>query len=235
MSHEFVGGAVGVRRVAALAVLATLLGGAAPPRARADVPRECVTIEDFARARAGGFPPGWQPREDEGKRLYTVVEEPGRRFLRAVVRGFGIQAARPHEWDLAAYPVLTWSWRVREFPRGADERAAATNDSAVAVYMLVAYSRFVGPRALKYVWSEKVPADTHLSSTHGLTQVRVLRSGADRQGEWVEERVDLLADWRKFFKEGGTPRPAGIAVLTDSDDTRSSAQGDYAAFRACRG
>ena len=26
---------------------------------------------------------------------------------------------------------------------------------------------------------------------------------------------------------------AGIAVLTDSDDTRSSAQGDYANFRAC--
>ncbi|MBI2078637.1 MAG: hypothetical protein HYT80_09770 [Euryarchaeota archaeon] len=72
-----------MRRVAGLAVLATLLGGAAPPPARADVARECVTIEDFAHATAGGFPPGWQPRADEGKRLYTVVEEPGRRFLRA--------------------------------------------------------------------------------------------------------------------------------------------------------
>jgi hypothetical protein len=30
------------------------------------------------------------------------------------------------------------------------------------------------------------------------------------------------------------PRPAGIAVLTDSDDTKSSAQGDYADFRACK-
>ena len=30
------------------------------------------------------------------------------------------------------------------------------------------------------------------------------------------------------------PKPAGIAVLTDADDTRSSAAGDYANFRVCR-
>jgi hypothetical protein len=30
------------------------------------------------------------------------------------------------------------------------------------------------------------------------------------------------------------PKPSGIAVLTDSDDTASLAQGDYAGFRACR-
>ncbi len=34
--------------------------------------------------------------------------------------------------------------------------------------------------------------------------------------------------------EAAADVPAGIAVLTDSDDTKSSAQGDYASFRACR-
>ena len=29
-------------------------------------------------------------------------------------------------------------------------------------------------------------------------------------------------------------KPAGIAVLTDADDTRSRAEGDYANFRVCR-
>ena len=33
---------------------------------------------------------------------------------------------------------------------------------------------------------------------------------------------------------GEVPKPAGIAVLTDADDTGSSAQGDYARFRACK-
>jgi len=213
-------------------LLAALLGGAA---ARADAPPACVTLEDFARTRPGEFPAGWKPRTDEGRKLYTVAEEPGRRFLRAVVRGLGVQAAKPAGWDLATYPVLAWSWRVREFPRGADERAPATNDSALAVYLLVPYSRFVGPKAVKYVWSERVPAGARLASNYGLTQVRVLRSGAGSKGEWVEERVNVLEDWRTLFEDGGTPTPAGLGVLTDSDDTRSSAQGDYADFRACRG
>ena len=67
------------------------------------------------------------------------------------------------------------------------------------------------------------------------TQVLVLRSGAPGKDEWVEERVNALADYKKYFGESETPKPAGIAVLTDSDDTKSSAQGDYANFRACRG
>jgi hypothetical protein len=43
----------------------------------------------------------------------------------------------------------------------------------------------------------------------------------------------VLEDFRKYFDERGTPSPEGIAVLTDADDTRSTAAGDYANFRAC--
>ena len=144
---------------------AVLLLAALPGRAGAQEPA-CITIEDFARATPGEFPTGWTPRADEGRRLYTVAEEPGLRFLRAVVRGAGIQAAKSHAWDLATYPVLAWAWRVREFPRGADERAPTTNDSPVAVYLLVPHSRVVGPKAVKYVWSEKVPAGTFSLQTY---------------------------------------------------------------------
>jgi hypothetical protein len=76
---------------------------------------------------------------------------------------------------------------------------------------------------------------TRLSSNNSLTQVRVLRSGLDGRDRWVEERVNVRDDYLKFFEEKETPKPAGIAVLTDADDTRSSAQGDYANFRVCRG
>ena len=44
----------------------------------------------------------------------------------------------------------------------------------------------------------------------------------------------MLADYQQFFGENETPKPAGIAVLTDSDDTKSTAEGDYATFRICR-
>jgi hypothetical protein len=50
----------------------------------------------------------------------------------------------------------------------------------------------------------------------------------------VEERVNVLEDYRARFKETEVPAPSGIAVLTDADDTKSRAAGDYARFQACR-
>ena len=222
------------RLVLALPMVATvvlLVPGARNPAAQTS---ECVVIADLAKNKVGEFPSDWRVRKDEGKAVYSVREEGGKRFLAAVSQGLGIQAAKEREWDLNQYPVLAWTWRPREFPRGADERESATNDSVLAVYMLVPHSRIRGPKAVKYIWSEKVPVGTHLTSNMGLTQVRVLRAGTTGKGEWTEERVNVLEDYKKLFKESETPKPAGIAVLTDSDDTKSSAAGDYANFRACR-
>jgi hypothetical protein len=214
----------------ALAALLTLLvtGGQAPAQTM-----DCVVLESFASSVVGAFPVGWAVRAEEGRPAYTVQEEDGRRFLHSVARGIGVQAGIRREWDLQRYPVLAWSWRPLEFPAGADERATRTNDSVLAVYLLVASPSVLGPKAVKYIWSEKVPVGTRLSSNLGQTQVRVLESGTVRRGEWVEERVDALRDFRTSFAESGTPTAAGIAVLTDADDTRSTARGDYADFRAC--
>lgn len=225
----------GMARVGVLAVIVLLLvpgllpAAPAPPRAGGD----CITLDDFRTAPVGAFPREWETRKDAGREVYTVAEARGLRFLRAVSRGVGIQAGREtRSWDLAARPVLAWAWRPRQFPRNADERDDARNDSALAVYLLVEHSRIAGPKAVKYVWSERVPAGTHLTSNRGLTQVRVLRTGA-AGADWTEERVNVLGDFRRYFDETETPTPAGIAVLTDADDTSSVAAGDYANFRAC--
>jgi Protein of unknown function (DUF3047) len=225
---------VGTRAVGLPTLIATCLVLAALP-GRPAAQSDCRTIEDFSKSKVGELPPDWKLRKDSAKDVYRVAEESGIKFLHAVAKGLGVQAAKEYEWDLGAYPMLVWSWRPLEFPKGSDERDSKTNDSALAVYMLVPYSRIRGPKAVKYIWSEKVPAGTKLESNMGLTQVRVLRSGApEKKGEWVEERVNVLEDYKKYFDVKETPKPAGIAVLTDSDDTNSSAQGDYANFRVCR-
>ncbi len=60
-----------------------------------------------------------------------------------------------------------------------------------------------------------------------------LRSSA-QAGRWADEQVNIREDYQKYFGGSDVPKPGGIAVLTDSDDTGSSAQGDYANFRVCR-
>jgi hypothetical protein len=218
-------------RLSATALAALVLAGTGPSVTQGAA--DCIVVENFAKAKVGEFPAGWEVRKDAGKSVYAVKEEGDRRFLHAHAKGLGLQAAKQHEWDLNAHPVLAWTWRPKEFPQGAEEQHGK-NDSALAVYMLVDYSRIRGPKAVKYIWSEKVPVGTRLNSNKGLTQVRVLRSGADKLGHWVDERVNVRDDYLKYFGEKEVPKPAGIAVLTDSDDTGSSAQGDYANLRVCR-
>ena len=193
---------------------------------------DCVVVDDFATAPVGQFPPDWKPRKDAGRKVYTVQAEGGRKFLHADARDVGIQAAREVRWDLRTHPVLAWSWRPRQFPAGADEQSGK-NDSVLAVYAVFSHSP-VSVKSVKYIWSEKVPVDTHLTSSQGLTQVRVLRSGVAGQNEWTEARADVREDYRRYFGGDDPPPPAGIAVLTDSDDTHSVAVGDYANFRICR-
>ena len=224
-----------VVRVLVLLALLLAAGLAFAQAAHPAAPADCIALDDFSKSSVGEFPAGWEARKDEGKTVYRVAEDGGRRFLRALSEGLGIQAARPTEsWNLASHPVLAWSWRLRQFPTGADERKPETNDSALAVYMAVPHSKIRGPKAVKYVWSEKVPVGTRLSSNNGLTQVRVLRSGPPASKDaWMDERVNVLEDWQASFKESETRKVGGIAVLTDADDTRSTAAGDYANFRAC--
>jgi len=195
---------------------------------------DCIELENFATAKLGEFPADWKVRKDAGKQAYKVQEESGARYLRAHSQGLGLQAAKSVEWNLDEYPFLTWRWRPTAFPTGGDERESARNDSVLAVYLLVPYSNIRGPRAVKYVWSERVPVGTQLESNLGLTKVRVLRSGTTGKDSWTEERVDVRADYLAAFELTAAPAPGGIAVLTDSDDTQSTAIGDYADFRACR-
>lgn len=216
-----------IRPVVRLLVIALLFALPLPGFAQ-----ECITIEDFSSGAAGELPPGWKLRKDEGRGVYAIREADGRRFLRASSRGLGIQAAKEFAWDLARYPVLTWSWRPLEFPARSDERQPKANDSAVAVYAVFPHT-MASLRSLKYVWSAVVPVGTHLTSSEGLTQVRVLRTGTDGRGRWLTERVNVLEDYRRYIKDTEVPKPAGIAVLTDADDTQATAQGDYADFRAC--
>ena len=224
-------------RLVGLLLVAPLLSGSlsarpfAPPASFAQ-DDGCVVVEDFSGDRVGAFPAKWKAKEEEGLAVYRVMEEGGLRFLRATARGLGVPAGLQVDgWDLATHPVLAWMWRPLEFPRGADERERGRNDSALGVYAV--FPNPVGVRSLKYVWSGVAPPNTEFTASLRMTQGRVLRAGPAEPGRWYEERVNVLEDARRRFG-GDAAKPAGIGVLTDADDTRSSAAGDYARFRICR-
>ncbi len=223
---------------------------------------DCVVLEDFSASAPGEFPKGWTPRDKSGAGVYTVQKEGAKMFVRAraagpKTNGNGVEADRPADWDIQKYPVLRWQWRARVFPRGADEQKGK-EDSALGVYIgfcppedkafcersvkgqlgiadslsmtKALFSKGIG--SLKYIWSERLPKGFEFERAR--KSVKVLESGpAANPDQWVEERVHVGADYRKRLGVEKLMNPAGLAILTDSDDTQSVAEGDYANFRVC--
>lgn len=206
-----------------------VLGTVTPAAGTAGSP--CRVVADFRQGAVGAFPDGWRPREERAREIYRVLEAGGLRFVRATAEGSGVQMGLEFDWDLAAHPVLAWLWRPRTFPDKADERNGGRNDSALGVYAVFPHSP-VTVKTVKYVWSAIAPVGATGSASRGLTRMRVVRSGAPQGDGFVPEAVNVVEDYRRLF--GDAPaRPKGIGILTDADDTRSRAVGDYADFRVC--
>ena len=230
--------------------------------------QECTVLEDFSGSTPNSFPTGWKPREDAGKNVYRVAKDGDMFFVRARAAGAkssgnGSEADRPVKWNIQEYPILRWKWRARAFPRGANEQTGK-DDSALGVYLgfcppedvtlcersvkgqlgltdRLSLSRLYlskGVGSLKYIWSEQLPKGLEFES--GQKKVKVLEHGAPANpDQWVEERVNVAADYRKRLGAQNLLNPVGLSILTDSDDTQgdnpsSVAEGDYAEFKVCR-
>lgn len=202
---------------------------------RGDDHRKSITIDDFDDSAPGGFPltwKAWRGDDDQARSLYTIREEKDNRYLHAADDGSSIIILKQvSEWDANKYPVLTWRWRATVLPEDGDERIRTKNDSSVAVYVVLDQN-FIGvPKTLKYVWSTTVPVGTHYRREGiGRPHVIVLESGKEKLGQWVEESVDVHADYVRIFGKKPPRKAVGIGILTDGNATGTDSRGDYDDF-----
>ncbi len=187
-------------------------------------------LDTFDTDQPLSFPRHWKARSDEktAKAIYSVAEEDGNRFLHAYAKNQDEQIGLSLSFQPKHLPVLQWRWRVKQLPRGGDERATDTNNSAAAVYIL--FDSTVLPRAIKYVWSASLPVGTRIKSPeYWRAWVVVLQSGTAPIGKWHQEVVNFYQDYKEFF--GGEPGEVkGMAILTDAKATNSVAEADYDDF-----
>ena len=202
---------------------------------RGDDRRKSITIEAFDDSAPGGFPltwKAWRGNADLARNLYTIREEKGNRYLHADDDGSSVIILKQvGEWNANEYPVLSWRWRATVLPEGGDERIGSKNDSSVAVYVVLDQN-FIGvPKTLKYVWSTTVPVGTHYRREGiGRPHVIVLESGKEKLGQWVEESVDVHADYIRIFGKKPPRKAVGIGILTDGNATGTDSKGDYDDF-----
>ena len=82
-------------------------------------------------------------------------------------------------------------------------------------------------RAINYVWSNKQPVGTSwLNAFTGNARMIAVESGSKRIGQWISERHDVNADYRRLFGEE-PGRVDAVAIMTDTDNTGTTATAWY--------
>jgi hypothetical protein len=80
---------------------------------------------------------------------------------------------------------------------------------------------------LMYVWcNQRAPGTVVRHARTGRIRKLVVQGGTGGLGEWLEYERDIRADYERVFGE----KPGalvGIGIMTDSDNTRSSARAWY--------
>jgi len=168
---------------------------------------------------------------------YKVVDDPRMPFIRAEYRSplettvLGFAAP---EAQRARASKLAWSWRAMTLPRGGDECSEGRGDSAAVVY--VTWKRGLRWYTLKYVWSSVGTRGRICDRKRNpfVAQDTIIVESGGPLGVWKRKEIDLRAEFRAHFEDGDpeakVPDLAGVAIMSDGDQTRSESAADYGNF-----
>jgi len=208
-----------------LPIVAALLGVATVAWAA-----DLFVVEDWKRHTLGatGLPEGWRlPTFGSGKNDFTVAANDAHRVLHMKSRNDSSAIIKEikKKVNLKETPILEWSWRVVELPKGGNSCRKATDDQAGQIY--VVWERFpsaVNSRVIGYVWDTTTPAGTVCKSEKSsMVTYMILRSGPAELGKWVVEQRNVVEDYRKIYGEA-PDTPDAISIAIDSDDVKGSAE-----------
>lgn len=195
-------------------------------------PAFAVMVDDFSSYKTDKFPTFWRTwpfQRGKAKDVYFVKEENGKKYLAADdLNGASIQILRDFDWKVDHYPVLSWKWRARTLPVGANETNGATNDSACGVYAVISKAR---QEMIKWTWSTTAPIGTIYEKKAGKAFIIPIDSGPAKLNQWQSRSVNVKAEYKKYFNKDLDRDLVGIAILTDGNATNTPAACDYADFR----
>lgn len=208
-------------------------------------------VTTFSAARSGmADAPGWQEwsfSRFKNPTRYEFVEDSGRRVVKASADKSASGLRHALKIDPAAYPLLTWRWKVDELIESADNTRKHTEDSPVrvlvtfdgAIEKLSLSDRIVfdnvylltGRRmpyaTLVYIWENRVATGTVIPNLH-TSRIRMIvaESGRANLGRWQKITRNVVDDYRRAFgEEPGTITSVGI--MTDTDNTGMKAEAFY--------
>jgi len=184
---------------------------------------ETLPIDDFEQ----GLAPGWTRKSFAGATSYRVVAAGAGHVLAAASRNAASGLVYRIEYDPRDWPILAWRWKVEKVLAAGDARHKAGDDYPARLYVVFPSWFFPKTKSLNYIWANKLPKGALLPNPFTANAMMfAVESGSERVGEWVEERRNIVADYRRAF--GSDPPAVGaIALMTDTDNTGDAVRAWY--------
>jgi hypothetical protein len=156
-----------------------------------------------------------------------VVSEDGNRVLQADSRDAASGLIRDLDFDPQQWPILAWRWKIDGVLPTGDARRRSGDDYPARLYVIFPHWFFPRTKTLNYIWANHLPAGTVVPNPFTANAMMIaVASGPDQAGQWVAERRNLVADYRRAF--GEDPPPAGaVALMTGTDNTGGTARAWY--------
>lgn len=179
----------------------------------------------------------WQEKVFKNRVLYVVKPQEETGYLSAKSNQACSGLVYHIRFDPKKLPLMSWKWKVLKFPeknvpvqkeKGKEKGWLERDDYAARVYVIFLSWNFMNIHSLEYVWDENLSKETVISSPYfSNLKLIVIESGKQKTNDWVFEKRNIYNDYKKAF--GRAPnRPVGaVALMTDSDNTASTAEALY--------
>ena len=196
---------------------------------------ETIDLSGLAAIENNKLPNHWQPLKFPSiasATNYEVVHDTdhGPVILAQSSSGAG-GIARSISVDPRKYQVLNWSWKIEDTLPGSS-LVSKSGDDFPARVMISFETEGIGREGLKdnilcYVWASEDSVDSiAVNPLHRHIMTVVAASGNTQSGVWLELSRNIVEDYIRAFSE--VPgRITGVALMTDSDNTRSEARAWY--------
>ncbi|GAB6145100.1 DUF3047 domain-containing protein [Desulfocicer niacini] len=217
----------------------------------ADTSEPPLVVGPFSSSLAGeAFPPGWEPMvfdKIKNHTTYTLVKEDGVVVIKAHSNASSSGLIHRITIDPLKYPVISWRWKTENLLQNADVTLKSGDDYPARIYITFAYDgskvgflekaklnaakliygEYPPMGAINYIWDTKAPEGTSVPNVYtDKVMMVVVESGSAGLNTWVEEKQNILEDYRRLFGQE-PPMISGIAIMTDTDNTGEAATTFY--------
>jgi len=178
----------------------------------------------------------WQEKIFKDKVLYTVETSQQEGYLSAESNQSCSGLFYKIRFDPREYPMISWKWKVLKFPDKSKPTVASDgwvekDDYPARVYVIFPSFLFTNTKSIEYVWDETMAEGTSMSSPYFKNiKIVVVESGKENLNKWITEKRNINDDYMELFGKN-PPNVGAIAIMTDADNTASSAEALYAEIK----